>query len=75
MSARIRVAASQVPTLLLRGALSDVVAEEGVSDLLRMIPHARYADVAGTGRLVAGDDNSVFLTEVSEFLNDLGNPA
>jgi len=76
-SARVRVAASRVqaPTLLVRGALSDVVAEEGVSDLLRMIPHAKYADVAGTGHMVAGDDNSVFLAEVSGFLDDLTGPA
>ncbi|MFJ8816423.1 alpha/beta fold hydrolase [Amycolatopsis thermoflava] len=77
MSARVRVAAARVqaPTLLVRGGLSDVVTEDGASDLLRMIPHAKYADVAGTGHMVAGDDNSVFLTEVSGFLDDLDAPA
>lgn len=76
MSARIRAAAAQVrvPTLLVRGALSDVVSEDGATDLLRMIPQARFADVAGTGHMVAGDDNSVFLTEVSGFLDEVDKP-
>ncbi|GAB2964419.1 alpha/beta hydrolase [Amycolatopsis acidiphila] len=75
-SARIRAAAARVqaPTLLVRGALSDVVTEEGAGDLQRLIPHAQYVDVAGTGHMVAGDDNSVFLTEVSQFLDELGKP-
>ena len=38
-------------------------------DLLATIPHARYTDVAGTGHMVAGDDNSVFLERVAEFLD------
>jgi len=76
MSARIRAAAERVlaPTLLIRGALSDVVTEEGAGDLQQLIPHARYVDVAGTGHMVAGDDNSVFLSEVSHFLDGLGKP-
>lgn len=61
----------EVPTLLVRGELSDVVAADGVSDLLEAIPHARHLDVAGAGHMVAGDDNSVFLTQVSEFLDEI----
>jgi pimeloyl-ACP methyl ester carboxylesterase len=72
-SARIAAAAAkvQVPTLLVRGALSDVVAEEGVSDLLATIPQARHVDVANTGHMVAGDDNSVFLSRVGDFLDEV----
>jgi pimeloyl-ACP methyl ester carboxylesterase len=71
MSARLRAAAAavQVPALLVRGALSDVVTSDGAADLLATIPHAKYADVAGTGHMVAGDDNSVFLARVAEFLD------
>jgi pimeloyl-ACP methyl ester carboxylesterase len=71
MTARARAAAVavRVPTLLVRGALSDVVTPEGAADLLATIPHAKYADVAGTGHMVAGDDNSVFLARVAEFLD------
>src|ERR1700733_10413065 len=65
---RTAAAATRVPVLLVRGKLSDVVSEEGAADLLTTIPHARYTDVAGTGHMVAGDDNSVFLERVAGFL-------
>ena len=66
---RAAAAAVTVPVLLVRGQLSDVVSAEGAADLLATIPHARYTDVAGTGHMVAGDDNSVFLERVAEFLD------
>ena len=71
LAARTSVAASTVtvPVLLVRGQLSDVVSADGAADLLATIPQARYTDVAGTGHMVAGDDNSVFLERVAEFLD------
>ena len=71
LAARTRAAAAavRIPVLLVRGKLSDVVSEEGAADLLATIPHARYTDVAGTGHMVAGDDNSVFLERVAGFLD------
>jgi pimeloyl-ACP methyl ester carboxylesterase len=70
MATRTRAAAAavRVPVLLVRGQLSDVVSEDGATELLATIPHAKYTDVAGTGHMVAGDDNSVFLERVAEFL-------
>src|SRR3984957_18521812 len=72
LAARTRAAAAavRIPVLLVRGKLSDVVSEEGAADLLATIPHAKYTDVAGTGHMVAGDDNSVFLERVSGFLDN-----
>jgi pimeloyl-ACP methyl ester carboxylesterase len=67
--ARAAAAAVRIPTLLVRGALSDVVTSDGAADLLALIPHAKYTDVADTGHMVAGDDNSVFLDRVAEFLD------
>ncbi len=61
-----------VPTLIVRGAESDVVSDEGVADLLRRIPGARVADVAAAGHMVAGDDNDVFATTLEGFLGELG---
>jgi pimeloyl-ACP methyl ester carboxylesterase len=71
LTARISSAAGavRIPVLLVRGQLSDVVSADGAADLLATIPHAKYADVAGTGHMVAGDDNSVFLERVAEFLD------
>jgi pimeloyl-ACP methyl ester carboxylesterase len=71
LTARISSAAAavRIPVLLVRGQLSDVVSADGAADLLATIPHAKYADVAGTGHMVAGDDNSVFLERVAGFLD------
>jgi non-heme chloroperoxidase len=70
---RLGAAAAQVaiPTLIVRGAESDVVSDAGVADMLRRIPTARVADVAAAGHMVAGDDNDVFATALEGFLADL----
>jgi pimeloyl-ACP methyl ester carboxylesterase len=60
----------KVPTLLVRGKLSDVVTEEGVQDFLRKIPHAKLADVKDAAHMVAGDQNDVFSSAVIGFLEN-----
>ena len=59
------------PTLLVHGAQSDIVSQEGVEELLAVIPGSRSTLVEGAGHMVAGDDNSVFVDKVGEFLSDL----
>ncbi|WP_229051384.1 alpha/beta fold hydrolase [Aeromicrobium sp. Leaf350] len=61
----------QVPTLLVRGAQSDVVSAEGAEELQRLIPHAVVREAAA-GHMVAGDDNDVFAHQVVEFLESSG---
>lgn len=58
----------RVPTLLVRGSLSDVVGNEGVEDLRRHIPHAEVAVVEGAGHMVAGDQNDAFNASIVDFL-------
>jgi pimeloyl-ACP methyl ester carboxylesterase len=74
---RLHEAAERVraPTLLLRGEASDVVTEAGVDELLRAIPGARYVEVPGAAHMVAGDDNSIFLANVTSFLAELSGAA
>ena len=57
-----------VPTLLVRGKLSDVVTEEGVQEFLRQIPGAKMVDVGGAAHMVAGDQNDAFSEAVVQFL-------
>ncbi|GAA4546901.1 alpha/beta hydrolase [Pseudonocardia xishanensis] len=57
-----------VPTLLVRGAQSDIVSEDGVRELLELIPGSKHVDVSATGHMVAGDDNDVFTRTVLDFL-------
>jgi pimeloyl-ACP methyl ester carboxylesterase len=64
------VQAAQIPLLLIRGKMSELVTEEAVEDFLKIVPHAKYTDVAGAGHMVAGDNNEVFTQALIEFLNE-----
>ncbi|MGP0030091.1 MAG: alpha/beta fold hydrolase [Acidimicrobiales bacterium] len=64
-----------VPTLLVRGLLSDVVTEEGVDDLLARIPGATVIEVGGAAHMIAGDQNDAFADAVVAFLRDRIRPA
>lgn len=70
---RLRDAARRVkvPTLLVRGKMSDVVSEDGVKDFLELIPGARAIDVSGAGHMVSGDQNDVFNDAILSFLAEL----
>lgn len=57
-----------VPTLLVRGRMSDLLSEEGAAEMLALTPHASFVDVAGAGHMVAGDRNDAFNDAVVDFL-------
>jgi pimeloyl-ACP methyl ester carboxylesterase len=59
----------ELPTLLVRGGLSDVLSEEGAQGFLDLCTHSEYVNVTGAGHMVAGDRNDVFATSVVEFLS------
>lgn len=60
-----------LPTLLVRGQISDVVSPQGAREFLRTVPHARFVEVPGAGHMVAGDSNDVFTEAVLAFLRRL----
>jgi pimeloyl-ACP methyl ester carboxylesterase len=70
---RLQIAARHVkiPTLLVRGKVSDLLSEEGARELLELVPHAEYANVAGAGHMVAGDRNDLFNDAIVGFLDRL----
>lgn len=57
-----------VPMLLIRGRMSDVVTDAQVDEFLQMVPHAEYVDVEHARHMVAGDRNDIFTEAVLEFL-------
>lgn len=57
-----------IPTLLVRGRMSDVVTEEQAQEFLRLVPHAEYVDLEGAAHMVAGDKNDAFSDSVGEFI-------
>ena len=73
------VSSLDIPTLLIRGRLSDLVSEETAAEFLEMVPHAEYVNLADAHHMVAGDRNDVFTDTVKEFLlrrfplEDIGN--
>ncbi len=68
--ARLEAAARrlQIPVMLVRGRMSDIVSEEGAKAFLDVVPHAGFVDVSDAGHMVAGDRNDVFTDAVVRFL-------
>ncbi len=58
----------RVPTLLVRGSRSDVVDDEGVAEMRRLVPQTEVHDVSGAGHMVAGDRNDAFNEGMISFL-------
>jgi non-heme chloroperoxidase len=57
-----------MPTLLVRGAQSDVLSDEGVKQFKALVPHCEFVSIASAGHMVAGDRNDSFGEAVIEFL-------
>jgi non-heme chloroperoxidase len=69
--ARLEACATRLalPTLLVRGGLSDVLSEAGAQEFLQLCPRAEYVNVTGAAHMVAGDRNDIFGNAVIEFLS------
>lgn len=60
--------AISVPTLLVRGDLSEVVRPEDAADLVRLIPQAEIIVIRNAAHMVAGDQNSAFGAAMLAFI-------
>lgn len=60
--------ALRVPSLLVRGGMSDILTDEGVREFLALAPNSEYVNIASAGHMVAGDRNDTFGKAVVEFL-------
>lgn len=58
----------RVPTLLLQGALSDVVSDEGVEHFRGLVPHVQVVRLDGAAHTAAADDNDAFTRAVQDFV-------
>ena len=61
----------KVPTLLIRGALSDVVTMDDTKFFLSVIPHAEFVEIEKAAHMIAGDRNDIFAAEAIKFLKSL----
>lgn len=57
-----------VPVLVVRGKLSDIVSDASVASFQQKVPHAQTVDVSDAGHMVAGDKNDAFNAAVVGFL-------
>ena len=62
------ILASNVPMLLVRGQMSDLVSQQRADEFLARFPQVEFVDVCGAGHMVAGDRNDVFADAVVDFL-------
>lgn len=63
--------ALRLPTMLVRGRLSDLVTETEAQAFLALVPHADYVDVADAAHMIAGDKNDVFMSAIVDFVSRL----
>ncbi|WP_208028995.1 alpha/beta fold hydrolase [Rhabdothermincola sediminis] len=59
------------PVLVLRGAASDVLSQQGAEEVAALIPNARLETVEKAGHLAAGDNPHSTVNLVSSFLDEL----
>ena len=59
---------TNVPMLLVRGQMSDLVTQERADEFIARFPEIDFVDVGGAGHMVAGDRNDIFAGAVVEFL-------
>jgi pimeloyl-ACP methyl ester carboxylesterase len=57
-----------IPSLLVRGASSELVRQDQADEYLALAKGSEFVDVADARHMVAGDSNGVFTTAVVEFL-------
>ena len=62
----------QCPTLVVRGAQSDVFHDEDAERLTAKLPRGRWVRVEKAGHTVQGDNPAGLLTELRAFLGELG---
>lgn len=67
--------AIRIPTLLVRGRMSELVTDEAVREFMELVPHAQFRDVSGAGHMIAGHRNDAFVACVAAFLDSLRDAA
>ncbi|PYN95307.1 MAG: hypothetical protein DMD91_25285 [Candidatus Rokuibacteriota bacterium] len=68
------VARVNCPTLVVRGAESDVFHDEDAERLATTLPDGRWAKVAGAGHTVQGDNPAGLLVVLRKFLDEVSAP-
>ena len=59
-----------VPTLLVQGALSDILTIKEKEEFLNAVPHSKFAEIQQATHMVVGDKNDIFAEAIVDFLSE-----
>ena len=59
-----------VPTLLIKGAMSNILTQREVDDFLQVIKHSYFIEIKDAAHMVAGDRNDIFASAAIKFLEN-----
>ena len=57
-----------VPSLLVQGALSDILTDQEKERFMMTIPHSKFAKIDDATHMVVGDKNDIFAEAIVNFL-------
>ena len=66
-----RLAKLALPTLLVRGELSDIVTEDIAAEFCRLVPGSAAVEIPAATHMVAGDSNDRFTEAIRRFFHEL----
>ena len=58
----------ETPTLLIKGAMSNILTQKEVDDFLEVLNHSEYVEIEDAAHMVAGDRNDIFAAAAIDFL-------
>ncbi len=60
----------EAPTLLIKGAMSNILTQNEVDDFLQVITHSKFVEIKDAAHMVAGDRNDIFAAAAIDFLEN-----
>ena len=60
----------EAPTLLIKGAMSNILTQNEVDDFLKVITHSEFVEIKDAAHMVAGDRNDIFAAAAIDFLEN-----
>ena len=64
----------EIPTLLIKGAMSNILTSNEVNDFLAVISHSEFIEIKDAAHMVAGDRNDIFASAAIDFLDNHSPP-
>ena len=60
----------ETPTLLIKGAIVNILTQNEVDDFLEVITHSEFVEIKDAAHMVAGDRNDIFAAAAIDFLEN-----